>query len=164
MEYLNNQNYEMAITVFTESTDRLSELQQVELARAFYVNKNYQKCMQLLGSLPKSGEPRVKYESALLKAKCLHLMAQKEECIKELKNLQGHMNSDKSKYQEWHRDRVIEILDCFTKEAKINKAMTMSKADLQKFGKAFMDQLREQEAAYLMLGMPMFLLSETVCR
>lgn len=70
------------------------------------------------------------------------------------------MNQNREHYQDSHRNRVNDLLECFKREETLNRAMTMSRYDLNKFGRKLADLLDDHETDHLMMGMPMFLVSE----
>ena len=84
-EYLEEGNYEMAITTYAEHPSSLSETHALELARAYIVNQEYRKAIQVAQKFINSPSPAIFYEAQMIEIKAKHLLG--ENCMQEINSL-----------------------------------------------------------------------------
>ena len=76
-EYLSTENYEMAINYYKENPNEQQvkdEEMQLLLAKAFFVNEDYAKSIELLGKISDTRNIKIAYEAQILSYKAQYLM------------------------------------------------------------------------------------------
>ena len=66
VEYLEEGNYEMAITTYAEHPQDLTDSCALELARAYVVNQEYKKAAQLAEKYAQSPKSDIFYEARII--------------------------------------------------------------------------------------------------
>lgn len=125
----------MAISTFNNNLEQLSESQAVELARAFLINEDYEKAVEICQRVSGTKDAEVYFDAGLLMVKARYLAGGKGvgQMIREVEARVGREGSGREE-AKWWGEAIREIKEVLDFQSN-NNAAKSTKNQLRDFWK-----------------------------